>query len=527
MSVSRLHGPGFRRSPSLPSCHPEEASYISGTGARRIEICSLPLLPPCPAWQKGEKLHRFREGIRHKKTCLGTPRRIETTPSYLAICRESPDSLGLAFTHLRSPLPGRTLHLHTYLDVPAGYLHPSSCMRPAEPQIRRHQRLTESNRACARPTGPWLSPKWLSNNESHSGVRIPRGPHGSLRARAPQSRHRRVRLPSLTTRIGGRRVTNTPSIVFVAGIGGHPVNTWLYTPPPPIPSEPPRAPRRTRSFRSRPSKLLVKQPSLGRSPSASNLHRSQKLRDEDQSASKLENGGIGDGEGVYWPLDLLPRSCPEARVLTWGCGDAALGRRRGARGDVLSLADGLLRELTLRRKETRTARRPIVFVAHSLGGIIVKEVSFPHPPRLSLSLSTSQPVIDKQSQGTQFTNTHKKALRRSEAAHGPSRSLLPSISAVLFLACPHRSTELGSLADAVRSAAGQCLGESDKDYALRRSMGLTVEERKGLEGLEAGREAFERLWRDWNFGIACFREGRGEGAGYVSSLLLVCISWGG
>lgn len=60
-------------------------------------------------------------------------------------------------------------------------------------------------------------------------------------------------------------------------------------------------------------------------------------------------------------------------------------------------------------------------------------------------------------------------------------------------------------------------------------MGLTVEERKGLEGsegLEAGREAFERLWRDWNFGIACFREGRGEGVGYVSSLVLGCISWG-
>lgn len=156
--------------------------------------------------------------------------------------------------------------------------------------------------------------------------------------------------------------------------------------------------RRTRSFRSRPSKLLDKQPSLSRSPSASHLPRSQKPHDEDQSASKLTNGRVGDGEGVYWPLDLLPRSCPEARVLTWGCGDAAQGERHGARGDVLSLTDGLLRELTLRRKETETARRPIIFVAHSLSGIIVKEVyTFPRPPPHSLPLSTSQPVVDKRS----------------------------------------------------------------------------------------------------------------------------------
>src|SRR5690606_7083480 len=73
--------------------------------------------------------------------------------------------------------------------------------------------------------------------------------------------------------------TNTASIVFVSGIGGHPVNTWLYTPPPPPVPEFPKTPRRTRSFRNtRPSKLLVKQPSLRRSPSASHLHRLQKSR---------------------------------------------------------------------------------------------------------------------------------------------------------------------------------------------------------------------------------------------------------
>lgn len=42
-------------------------------------------------------------------------------------------------------LGASTLHLYTYLDVPTGYLRPESCMRPAEPQIHRLQRPTESH----------------------------------------------------------------------------------------------------------------------------------------------------------------------------------------------------------------------------------------------------------------------------------------------------------------------------------------------------------------------------------------------
>lgn len=30
--------------------------------------------------------------------------------------------------------------------------------------------------------------------------------------------------------------------------------------------------------------------------------------------------------------------------------------------------------------------------------------------------------------------------------------------------------------------------------------------------------AFERAWGDWNFDVRCFREGRGEGVGFVSIL---------
>lgn len=183
----------------------------------------------------------------------------------------------------------------------------------------------------------------------------------------------------------------TPSsIVFVAGMGGHPVKTWLYTPPPPPQPQPSKIPRRTRSFRSRDAKVLVKQPStiLRRTPSAkakaksaSNLLLSGEKapKDPKKSAPELSLASEPEKQEVYWPLDLLPQSCPSARILTWGCNAISLGGRMPrAQSDVFAHADDLLGELTLLRDETDTAGRAMIFIAHSLGGIILKEVSSSH-----------------------------------------------------------------------------------------------------------------------------------------------------
>ncbi|SPN99221.1 uncharacterized protein DNG_02258 [Cephalotrichum gorgonifer] len=289
-------------------------------------------------------------------------------------------------------------------------------------------------------------------------------------------------------------------IVFVAGLGGHPITTWLYTPPPPPqPTALSKIPRRTRSFRSRGAKVLVKQPSasfLRRSPSAkaaaasnakakSSPHillstsTSQDPVDDNQQAAGKEAQGKSESEPepepeVYWPLDLLPQSCPSTRILTWGCNAITLnGRMPRAQNDIFEHADDLLQELTLLRDETDTPTRPIIFITHSLGGVIVKEV-----------------------------------LRRSEAEYDhPSRALLPSTTATLFFACPHRATEHGKLAEALRSMASVCLDVPPADYVLQHLTGST-----GFE-VEVGREAFVRMWNDWNFGVRCFREGRGIGVG--------------
>lgn len=81
---------------------------------------------------------------------------------------------------------------------------------------------------------------------------------------------------------------------------------------------------------------------------------------------------------VYWPLDLLPASCPDARVFTFGYETAILAQGQLAPGqlDIFMRGRELLEVLDeLRRGDERN--REVVFVAHSTGAIVVKEVGSP------------------------------------------------------------------------------------------------------------------------------------------------------
>jgi len=108
-------------------------------------------------------------------------------------------------------------------------------------------------------------------------------------------------------------------------------------------------------------------------PSMSRRHR---------SASRLrpETLGVDDkalpGAEVFWPRDLLSVSCPNARILTWGCQVLSTnGKLLPSQHNIFTHADDLLHDLSTHRDGTRTTGRAIVFVAHSLGGLMVKEAS--------------------------------------------------------------------------------------------------------------------------------------------------------
>ncbi|KAK4095900.1 S-adenosyl-L-methionine-dependent methyltransferase [Parathielavia hyrcaniae] len=302
-------------------------------------------------------------------------------------------------------------------------------------------------------------------------------------------------------------------IVLVHGIGGHPVRSWKFSgqdqnstsPTPTIKRRGTNNPLPRRPLRRTNSEPLLPkaQHPLGRSqtllwktPAKASLRATlgrpvepakagllggaksfmRKTSMKPLSRSKLDDvvehvhqgAGMESGDACrYWPLDILPASCPNARVFTWGYRTLVLDRKPPPlQGDIFAHAGELLVELASTRAALGARARPIIFIAHSTGGILVKEL-----------------------------------LRLSEAERdGPLKEVLLSASAAVFLGSPHRATGHCSLRDAIRSMAGTTSGVGPDDPVLRQLCGAS-----GAEA-ELGRRAFVRLWNGYNFRVKTFQE---------------------
>ncbi|KAJ5371991.1 Cytochrome P450 [Penicillium concentricum] len=77
---------------------------------------------------------------------------------------------------------------------------------------------------------------------------------------------------------------------------------------------------------------------------------------------------------VCWPSDLIPNYIKNARVLSWGytANTNSLGGKATSSDRILQHAGTLIEELQNDREFEDATERPIIFVCHSLGGIIVK-----------------------------------------------------------------------------------------------------------------------------------------------------------
>ncbi len=83
--------------------------------------------------------------------------------------------------------------------------------------------------------------------------------------------------------------------------------------------------------------------------------------------------------GVFWPTDLLPASLKgaKARILVYGYNADvyAFGGDKSASSDMIHQhAQTLVTGLSLERQSEDCAENAIIWVAHSLGGILVKRV---------------------------------------------------------------------------------------------------------------------------------------------------------
>ncbi|KAF8526934.1 hypothetical protein BU17DRAFT_82396 [Hysterangium stoloniferum] len=75
---------------------------------------------------------------------------------------------------------------------------------------------------------------------------------------------------------------------------------------------------------------------------------------------------------TLWLRDFLPDDVPNARILTYGYDSATRGRMQLSDRTIHDHAEDLINKLVMHRRGIDTQNRPIIFVAHSLGGIVLK-----------------------------------------------------------------------------------------------------------------------------------------------------------
>jgi hypothetical protein len=92
-----------------------------------------------------------------------------------------------------------------------------------------------------------------------------------------------------------------------------------------------------------------------------------------------------DGVRVNWLKDLLPRKLPNTRILSFSYNSRVQFSK--STSDISDFASQLLGQLLAVRRTKVEAARPIVFVCHSLGGIVFKEVCFPKPLASSVMIN--------------------------------------------------------------------------------------------------------------------------------------------
>jgi hypothetical protein len=137
------------------------------------------------------------------------------------------------------------------------------------------------------------------------------------------------------------------SIVFVHGLGGHPQETWQTKKEEDPQDESQDAPKdkKKRSF--------IKSVFGKKNPAA------------EKSGNEL----------VFWPRDLLPSEIPKARILTYGYNaDTYSGVfQPGNKNSILQHGDDLSVKL---ERSLRNTKGPIIFLGHSLGGLVIKAVCY-------------------------------------------------------------------------------------------------------------------------------------------------------
>ncbi|KAI0971312.1 Alpha/Beta hydrolase protein [Xylaria arbuscula] len=151
-----------------------------------------------------------------------------------------------------------------------------------------------------------------------------------------------------------------------------------------------------------------------------------------------------------WPKLMLPSRTPEARILTFGYDASVIGFWRGISGNSIGdHSNNLLSALSGCRSDDEI--RPIIFIAHSLGGLVVKDA-------LLSSRTSPEPHL---------------------------RRILDSARALLFMGTPHYGTDLADIGQRLVGLAGLTAAKTNQKIlgVLQRDSEVLSRIQKGFHEL--------------------------------------------
>ncbi|KAK4163332.1 Alpha/Beta hydrolase protein [Cladorrhinum sp. PSN259] len=226
-------------------------------------------------------------------------------------------------------------------------------------------------------------------------------------------------LPSTGVSEGLPRV----NIIFVHGLRGHPRQTWV----------------------------------AGRPDSGAPSEETLKSKRRGKPFSWFAEAKNDPDNGVFWPEELLAHDIPEARVWTYGFNADVIDGMFGANNrNKVTQHSG---DLAVRLEREINNQDPIIFVAHSLGGVLVKD-----------------------------------ALARSQDTCAKTK-------AVIFLGTPHRGSKSAGWGTTVANLSKLLL--QDVNDKILRNLEVHGEMLEKIDG------EFKFLVQKYNFRIHSFQEGRG------------------